>query len=69
MSASNPKGANAEKALKPKDITLTQFSYKENVYFIINNEGYYEKAVGPFDSTKRYFELIPSDLTEGELPA
>jgi len=69
MAASNPKAYDNSKILKPRSITLTADTYKDNVDYIINNDGYYEKAVGAFDSSKIYFELIPTTPTEGETGA
>lgn len=60
MAASNPNGGDATKELKANSISLTADTYKPNIYFVLNSDGYYEKAEGVFDSATTYYEISTS---------
>jgi hypothetical protein len=57
MAQSNPKNANESKPLKAREVILTEDSYKSNIYFVVNDEGYYEKAIGNFNDSKTYYDI------------
>ena len=66
MVASNPNGGNADYILKAREKTLTEDTYKKNVYFIKNEDNKYIKAVNDYEEDKIYYEIYSGAQTEGE---
>lgn len=63
----HPNGYVAEKILKATAVELTADTYKPNIYFIIDNDGYYRKAEDSFNVNTTYYSIAPGTQTENDV--